>query len=89
MFFLELLKKKKKKEKLLIVTPSKNWKIFLKKNFKDNCAFFSNEFFLKNNIEFTKSQIFPKLSVYQNYTLTKNILASLIENSKYNKKKVF
>ena len=50
---------------------------------------FSNEFILKNNIEFTKSQIFPKLSVYQNYTLTKNILASLIENSKYNKKKVF
>ena len=47
---------------------------------------FSNEFILKNNIEFTKSQIFPKLSVYQNYTLTKNILASLIENSKYNKK---
>ena len=38
--FFRFIKKKKKKEKLLIVTPSKNWKIFLKKNFKDNCAFF-------------------------------------------------
>ena len=37
--FLDLLKKKKK-EKLLIVTPSKNWKIFLKKILKIIVHFF-------------------------------------------------
>tara|TARA_Y100000992_G_C21264285_1_gene493062 strand:- start:634 stop:1710 length:1077 start_codon:yes stop_codon:yes gene_type:complete len=89
LFFLNFLKQRNKKEKLLIIPPSKNWKSYFQKNYKNNCLFFSNKFFIKNNIEFTNSQILPKFSVYQNYTIAKNILSSRIENYDYKEKKVF
>jgi len=89
LFFLELLKKRKKKEKLLIITPSKNWNNFFKKFYKDNIVLFKENFFIKNNIVFSNSQVFPKFSTYQNYIIAKNILSKKIENDNFKNKKFF
>ena len=89
LFFLELLKKRNRKEKLLIITPSKNWNNFFKKNYKNNIVIFNEKYLIDNNIIFTKSQVFPKFSIYQNYIMAKNILSEKIENNDYSKKKLF
>jgi len=89
LFFLNFFKERKKKEKLLIIAPSKKWETFFKQKYKDNCIFFSNNFFTQKNIVFTKSQILPKFNPFQNYMISKNIISSKIENTEYRKKRVF
>ena len=89
LYFLTLLKMRKKKEKLLIICPHKNWLFFFKKEFKDNIIYFSENYFLKNNIKFTNSMIFPKFSLFQNYMISKNILSKYVENYKYTNNKYF
>ena len=89
LFFLELLKKRNLNEKLLIRCPSSKWEDFFKKLYKKNVIFFSDNFFLKKNIYFSKSQVLPKFHPFQNYTITKNILSLKIENENFKNKKVF
>ena len=89
LFFLNFLKSRKKKEKLLIISPSKKWENFFQKRFKDNCFFMSDKILIKKNIIFSNCQIFPKISVFQNYIIARNFLLPKLENNKFKNKKIF
>ena len=89
LFFLELFKKRNLNEKLLIICSSKKWENFFKKFYSKNVIFFNDNFFLKKNTFFEKSQILPKFHPFQNYIISKNILSPKIENTNFKNKKVF
>ena len=89
LFFLELFKKRGLNEKILIICPSKKWEDFFKKFYNKNVIFFNDNFFLKKNTFFERSQILPKFHPYQNYIISKNILSQKIENVNFKNKKVF
>jgi hypothetical protein len=89
LFFLEMFKKRNLNEKLLIICPSQKWYQFFNKFYKKNVIIFSDNFFVKKNIIFTKSKILPKFHPLQNYIISKNILSSKIENIDFVSKKIF
>ena len=89
LFFLELFKKRGLNEKLLIRCPGTKWEEYFKKFYKNNTIFLPDNFFIKKNIFFTKSQILPKFHPFQSLMVTKNILATKIENNNFKNKKVF
>jgi hypothetical protein len=78
LYYLSWIKKNKFKRKLLVLTPSQNWNNFLTKLFKEECYFIYPEDALTYNFLFENVKILPRMSTWQNFQISKNILSSYL-----------
>ena len=78
LYYLSWLKKNNFKRKLLVLTPSQKWNNFLIKLFEEQCFFIYPEDALANNFYLKNVKILPRMSTWQNFQISKNILISYL-----------
>lgn len=78
LYYLSWIKKNNFKRKLLVLTPSQEWSNFLIKLFEEQCFFIYPEDALANNFYLKNVKILPRMSTWQNFQISKNILNSYL-----------
>jgi hypothetical protein len=80
LYYLKWIKKNNYKRKLLILTASEEWNNFLTKFFKEECFIIYPEDALSNNYILKNVKILPRMSTWQNFQISKNILNSYLSD---------